>query len=110
MQARGMAAVLPLLLLLSMEAGADEQLDCAGGAIDDPTPPASLVEHRVTMAYAEPAKRTAALTAEDMVTARKARHEMRTLFDPRSSLEERLRVPLRPRRPPRAPSSPPPRR
>ena len=87
MQARGMAAVLPLLLLLSMEAGADEQLDCAGGAIDDPTPPARLVEHRVTMAYAEPAKRTAALTAEDMVTARKARHEMCTLFDPRSSLD-----------------------
>ena len=82
-----MAALLPLLLLLSMEAAAQEQLDCAAGPIENPVPPESLVEHRVTMAYAEPAERTAAFTAEDMATVRKARHEMRTLFDPRPSID-----------------------
>lgn len=80
------AALLPLLLLV-WEAAAEGH-DCAGGSIVEPEPPASLVEHRVTMAKDDVPGREAALTSEDMVTARTGRHEMRTLFETRNSLDE----------------------
>lgn len=92
MHARPMGHIAMLLLLplwLVAPAGADEgQENCAGGTIVNPEPPASLVEHRVTMAYDDLAKRKAAFTTEDMVTAREGRHGVRTVFDQRSSLDD----------------------
>jgi len=80
------AMLLPVLLLV-VPAASDED-NCAGGTIVDPELPASLAEHRMTMAYDDPTKRTASLTTEEMVTAREARDGVRTVFNPRNSLDD----------------------
>jgi hypothetical protein len=84
-----MKLLAPLLLLGAAGIRAeDDTSDCvAGGTIENPTPPESLVEHRATIAKDTLSERTAAFTSEDMVAAREARQAVRTYFEERTSMD-----------------------